>query len=75
MTTDGASLARALAAEAFGVPPEAVPAGAAIGEVEAWDSLAHLRLILAVETQLGRELTTEEAAAIVSLADVERLLG
>jgi acyl carrier protein len=65
---------RELAAAAFGVPIDRVPPDAAIGSLEAWDSLAHLRLLLAVEKTLARELTPEEAASVLSLSDVERLL-
>ena len=74
MIDDARTLACSLAAEAFGLPAEAVPPDAAIGEIVAWDSLAHLRLIMSIEAKLGHELTTEEAAGIVSLADVARLL-
>ncbi len=65
---------RALAAAAIGVPVDLLPHDAAIGSLEAWDSLAHLRLLLAVEETIGRELTAEEVASVLSLADVERLL-
>lgn len=66
--------ARVLAAEAIGVPADLLRDDAAIGSLEAWDSLAHMRLLLAIEEALGRELTPEEAANVLSLADVERLL-
>jgi acyl carrier protein len=74
MIDDARTLACSLAAEAFGLPLEAVPPDTAIGDIEAWDSLAHLRLIMSIESRLGRELTTDEAAEIVSLEDVARLL-
>ena len=52
-----------------------LPGDAAIGSLEAWDSLGHMRLLLAIEAKLGRELTMEEATSLTALSDVERLLG
>lgn len=75
MIQDPPMLARLLAAEAFGLPPDEVPPNAAIGDIDAWDSLAHLRLIMSVEARLGRELTTEEASAIVSLDQIAELIA
>ena len=66
---------RTLFAQAIGIPAESLPMDAALGTLDAWDSLAHMRLLLAIEEALRRELTTEEAAGIMSLADVERLLA
>jgi len=41
----------------------------------AWNSLSHARLMLELEAELGRELSGEEVASIVSVAAVARLLG
>jgi acyl carrier protein len=46
-----------------------------IGAFERWDSLAHLRLVLAIEQQIGRQLDPDEAVRIESLADVAALLA
>jgi acyl carrier protein len=67
--------ARAILAEAISVPPETIPDDAAIGTIERWDSLAHLRLLMGVEEALKRQLSTEESADVMSLADVERLFA
>ena len=66
---------RILVAGAIGLPVDALPDEAAIGALDAWDSLAHLRLLLAIEESLARELTADEAANVLSLADVARLLS
>lgn len=66
--------ARRLLAEALETAPERIGDGASIHSLEAWDSLAHLRLIEAIERRLGRELPPETMIAIESLADVARLL-
>jgi acyl carrier protein len=67
--------ARTLLADAIGADPAQVPPDARIGTFERWDSLAHLRLILAMEQQLGRQLDPDEAVAVECLADVARLLN
>jgi len=51
-----------------------VPEDARIGSFERWDSLAHLRLVLALEAQVGRELDAEEVVRIECLDDVRALL-
>jgi acyl carrier protein len=72
--TDGKSQARAMLADAIGSDPAQVPETARIGLFERWDSLAHLRLLLAIEQRIGRPLEPDEAVAIESLDDVARLL-
>jgi acyl carrier protein len=67
--------AKDLLAEAIGAEPAAVPGGARIGRFERWDSLAHLRLMLALETKIGRQLDPDEAVRIETLEDVARLLA
>jgi acyl carrier protein len=66
--------ARKLLAEAIGADATAVPDGARIGSFERWDSLAHLRLILALEAKIGRQLDPDEAVRIESLGDIAGLL-
>ena len=66
--------ARDMLAEAVNLPAEDLADDAAIGTVEGWDSLAHIRLITAIERFLGRELTTDEAISINSLASLGRVL-
>ena len=46
-----------------------------IGGIDAWDSLAHMRLLTAIEERLGRPLDAETAAGIESLADIRRVLA
>lgn len=67
--------ARALLADAIGADPALVPQDARIGVFERWDSLAHLRLILALEQRIGRQLDADEAIAVECLDDVARLLN
>jgi len=66
--------ARRLLAEAVHAELAAVPEDARIESFERWDSLAHLRLVLALEAQVGRELDAEEVVRIECLDDVRALL-
>jgi len=61
-------------AGALMIEAAAVPRDARLGSIEQWDSLAHARLLLALEEKLRRQLTTDEAVAIESLDDIARLL-
>jgi acyl carrier protein len=63
-----------LLADALMITERDVPPGARLGQVEQWDSLAHARLLMALEEKLGRQLTTDEAVAIETLDDIARLL-
>ena len=63
-----------LLAGALMMDEAAVPRDARLGRIEQWDSLAHARLLLALEEKLRRQLSTDEAVGIESLDDIARLL-
>ena len=65
----------ALVAEALLLAPEAIDDGTALGITTQWDSLAHMRLILALEERLGRQLGPQDIVGIACLGDVVALLG
>jgi acyl carrier protein len=67
--------AKELLAEAANCDSVMIPNDVRIGTFERWDSLAHLRLVLAIEEQIGRLLDPDEAVRIESLADVAALLA
>ena len=67
--------AKKLLAEAANCESAAIPDDVRIGTFERWDSLAHLRLVLAIEQQIGRQLDPDDAVRIESLADVAALLA
>ena len=66
--------ARALLAEALGLPEQDLAADARIGSLDQWDSLAHARILLALEERIGKMLDAEEAARIESLSDIAVML-
>lgn len=67
--------ARSLAADALGLPADAIVSGSGIGTLDAWDSLGHMRLLMSLEAKLGRELTADEATGVMTIDDVARLLA
>lgn len=69
-----ADRARALLAEALEVDVAQLPADASVVTMREWDSLAHLRLIEAMERELAGELPPEMVVAIGSLDDVVRVI-
>ena len=71
---DSWSTARGLLAAAMEMEVADIPDDAAIGRLESWDSLAHMRLILALEEQMGTALTPDTVVGLGSLADVVTVL-
>jgi acyl carrier protein len=67
--------AKQLLAEAANCDAASIPDDVRIGQFERWDSLAHLRLVLAVEAWIGRQLDPDEAVHIEALADIAALLA
>ena len=63
-----------LLADALLADAQDLPADAALGVTPGWDSLGHVRLVLALEAHLARPLTPDEIVALGSLADIEALL-
>jgi acyl carrier protein len=45
-----------------------------LAELEGWDSLKGVRLVLRLEEIVGRELSEDDIARLQSVGDVERLL-
>lgn len=66
--------ARRLVAAALELEPEAVGGDADVDTLPAWDSLGHVKVILALEQALGRTLAVGELAQLRSVADIARLL-
>lgn len=67
--------ARQILATALDRQPEQISDNSAIGGQEGWDSLAHIRLITAIEAHLGREMTTDEVIRINSLTSIAGVIG
>jgi acyl carrier protein len=66
--------ARRLLAEALSMEEVELPANPRLGTIERWDSLAHMRILLALEARIGKPLDAERAVAVESLDDIARLI-
>ena len=64
-----------LLAQALMLQPEQINSDTALGATPQWDSLAHMRLILALEEYLGRQLPPDAIISIATLEDVTTLLS
>ena len=68
------STARSLLAAAMEMEVADIADDAAISRLDSWDSLAHMRLILALEEHMGAELTPDTVVGLGSLVDVVTVL-
>lgn len=59
---------------AFEVAPETITDRVALGVSAAWTSLSHMRLIFALEDELGRRLTPNEIVGLGNAKQVDALL-
>jgi len=71
---DVANRARGLLADALELEPGEIGDDASMDTVGAWTSLGHMRLVLALEQTLGRELDPASIVEIETLKDIETLL-
>jgi acyl carrier protein len=55
--------------------PESLPAeNAPLSEIDGWDSLRHLGLILGLEREINEKLTADQIKSIITLGDVAGIL-
>ena len=60
--------------EALGISPEAVTAGLAYNSIKQWDSVGHMALVAALESEFNVMLDTDEIIALSSVAVAEQIL-
>ncbi len=63
----------ALVARTLGLPRDALRDDLAYGEIPAWDSLHHVRLMNALELELGIEIDEDLMIELVTLAAIRAL--
>ena len=68
-------IATELLAQALSVTSAEISASTALGVTAQWDSLAHMRLVLALEAHLGKKLGPTEIVGLSCFVDVEALVG
>ena len=61
-----------LAADVFGVDVETLTPETAYGSIEAWDSVAHLRLVMETEAKFGKPIPLEAVPNLKTLSDFGR---
>lgn len=61
-------------AGAFQIAPEQIPDDADTDNLEAWDSLGHMQLMLALEAEFGVSIPTETMLELLSLQEIESYL-
>jgi acyl carrier protein len=67
--------ARAFVANVLELPLEAVPCDGGVETIPAWDSLGHVRILLAIEAETGHALDSELIAGLRTVEDVARALA
>jgi len=72
--SDAMKQARGLLAQALEVGADSLSDDTSMNSSEAWDSLAHIRVIAAIENHLGGELDTMEILEIEQLSDIAAIL-
>ena len=66
--------ARKILADALEMTADDVDGEASIETLDCWTSLAHMRLILALEEELGKELDPTAIVEIANINDVAAIL-
>lgn len=64
-----------IVAKVMGVPPESVTERSSPAFIKRWDSLRHMRLVLAIEETFGIQFTEDEIVSIKNVGDVIRFLA
>lgn len=62
-------------ADILQIPKETVNDELAMKDLDTWDSLKHMELIVSLEQQLGIQLTFDEIVAMKSVGDIKRVLS
>ena len=65
----------AVLADVLQMPAAGITDDLAMEDVEAWDSLKHMELIVALETAFDVQLTFDEIVAMRSVREIKRVLA
>lgn len=63
-----------LLADVLQIPPSTVTEDLTMKEVDAWDSLKHMELVVSLEQTFGIELSFEDIVAMQSVGEIKRVL-
>ena len=67
--------AHTLLSEISGTDVPVLAGGVSLSQIERWDSLATVRLVLRLEEVLGRPLDEREIEGLKTVGDIEAILG
>lgn len=63
-----------LLSEVLQIPTSSITENLAMKDVDAWDSLKHMELIVSLEQSFGIELSFDEIVAMQSVSEIKRVL-
>jgi acyl carrier protein len=72
--TGGCDRLRETMAAVLGVPAEALIDQASPETISDWDSMGHLNLVMALESEFGVSLSAEDALEMRNVASIRRVL-
>jgi acyl carrier protein len=64
-----------LIAEMLDLPEQAVTSDTVRADTESWDSLNHLQLVTAIESEFGVKFTMDEIAAVNTAGDLQQIIS
>jgi acyl carrier protein len=71
---DSVQAACRLVANALNRPEGDIAPEGSIHTIPAWDSLGHVRVLLAIELAIGRPLSSDAIATVISVEDIAAVL-
>jgi acyl carrier protein len=74
MTCDNLNKLKNILATVFKVEPEIITESTSPDSLPSWDSLNHLKLILAIESEFNVQLTEEQSIEILSFPLIKEIL-
>jgi acyl carrier protein len=73
--TDVTARIRSVIAATFGVAPSRITDATSSDTVEAWDSMNHIHLMVALEAEFGVSFEPEQAVELTSVRAIAQALG
>ena len=58
---------QALIAETLQIPPESITSTLAFGDIAEWDSMGHMQIMMALETQFGVDIDADSILALTTV--------
>jgi acyl carrier protein len=65
---------RSVASDLLGIPADGISAASSPESIEAWDSVQHLTLVLALEEEFNLQLSPEEIEQMKNIGDIAKLI-